>query len=213
MMRWASLKDRHAVADRKCVPSLLPSPPMQPVELGQGVYRTGEGVEEVEDEPTAYVVYAVKGWSVTLRSSLIAPYHGADDMHFRATTAEGVEAAMETDGLTFDVVRAVPLSDARKRLALLKRAHRAVGVERAEMTDRLSAPEDWARFAERYVMLVQAGTRHPVEELRLKYGVSRNTISARVRRARERGFLDGDPGKPANRLGPEAEKHLPIMEK
>lgn len=203
------LKARHSEADRNRVPILLPSPTMQPVELGQGVYRVGEGVNDQD----AYVVYEVSGWTVTMRSGLAAPYNGADDVSFRTTTVEGVEAAVETDGLTIDVIRKVPLSDARKRLALLKRTCRAVGVEREEMTDRLATPEDWARFAQTYVTLVQAGTRHPVEELRLKYSVSRNTISARVRRARDRGFLDGDPGKPANRLGPEAVKHLPKQEK
>jgi hypothetical protein len=177
---------------------------MQRVELGEGVFRDDEGVQGDH----AYVVYAVVEWTVTMRSALASPYHGADEMHIRVTTVEGVEAAVETDGLTFDVLRAVPLSDARKTLTAIKRAHRAVGVVPQEMTDRLSTPEDWARFAQRYVALVEHGHRHPVEELRSKYGVSRNTISARVRRARERGYLIGPPGKPANQLGPEAVKTL-----
>ncbi len=179
---------------------------MSPTELDPVVRRTNEGI--TSDGREAFVSYEVMGWTVTLRSAFGEPWNGAGELSVRVTDVPGVESAVESDGLTFEVLRAIPLADARKRLTMLKRSQRSSQTpERG--SDRLDTPEAWARFAEAYVNLVQRGHRHPIEELRSEYGgMSRNTLSARVRRARERGYLDGPPGKPANELGPEALKHL-----
>jgi len=79
--------------------------------------------ERVEDG-TAHVTYGVMGWTVEMQSALNAPYNGADRVTFRIAD-ESMESVVEGDGLTFDVIRAVPLADARKRLTALKRGHRA----------------------------------------------------------------------------------------
>lgn len=63
-------------------------------------------------------------------------------------------------------------------------------------------------MAREYVRLVQQGYRSPVTRLATAWGLSRNTISGRVRRARAMGFLDGPPGRPANRLTEKARRYL-----
>lgn len=162
-----------------------------------------------DDRREAFAIYDVRGWRVELRDQVASPYDGPSSLRIAVVDAEGVDEtlAVDTDGITLEVLRSVPLSDARSRLTALKRkARQDEGGD--DLPARLETPEHWAAFAAAYVALVKAGRRHPVDELRASTGVSRNTLSARVRVARERGFLLGEPNKPADRLGPEAIKHL-----
>jgi len=134
--------------------------------------------------PAAVLLYSVHGWTVTMTSGNL----------FRA--APPIELTVRTDdratrdrGVTTEVLRAIPLADARRRIRAMGRA-----LLEAEQTPwyelgRLTTDRDWAKFAEAYAGVVELGDRSPVTHLAERSGTSRNTVAARVRIARDKGFL------------------------
>ena len=136
------------------------------------------------------VTYAVFGWVVTLQTTVNSPFDGPETVNVRPDySEEGLDVALATDGVTTDVLRAIPLADARRRLIRLKSAALQELDGQPTVQARLVTLEDWAAFSKTYADLVSAGHKQPLQHLARLTGVSRNTLSARVRRAREMGLL------------------------
>lgn len=148
------------------------------------------------------VTYDVRAWRVTFTASPGRPFDGPEELHVFLTNVAAVESAIESDGLTTDLLRVLPLADARKRIRALQPP------EPFDIPAKVETDAEYARFAAAYVDAVRAGKRRPIERLQAATGVSRNTLSARVRRARERGFLTGQPGQPADQLTDKATRLL-----
>ncbi|MDX6738613.1 hypothetical protein [Actinocorallia sp. A-T 12471] len=132
-------------------------------------------------------VYTVLGWRVEIVADLSAPYTGPSAVN--VTPGDG---DAESDGVTLDVLRAVPLGDARKVLSEWSaRVIAAVTPERGPLPlpESVTTPHDYAVVAAAYVALVNAGERRPIHRMAESSGASRNTISARVRRARDRQYI------------------------
>lgn len=147
------------------------------------------------------------------------PHHGRPDeplerpFRDRSVLQRGgdLDGSLETDGITFDVLRDVPLQEARRVISAYgPRLRQALGLAQAasHLPERVETDLDYARMAKRYVELVETGRRNPIGELAELAGVSRNTMSARIRRARDKGFLEGPEGKPATHLTSKAREVL-----
>lgn len=107
-----------------------------------------------------------------------------------------VEQAIETDGLTTELLRAIPIADARRRIRELGRAAEAAGDEMGwPLPSRLNTHDDWCAFAVAYVETARQ-SRTALDRMSRVTGISKKTLSTRVTRARERGYLVG------NELGP-----------
>jgi hypothetical protein len=154
-------------------------------------------------------VYLVQGWTVRIEASLFAPFVGPTSITVELVDAESVDAAIETGGITTGVMRAVPLAEARRVIAEWgPRALAAIAPEAAPrpLPARVETPHDYALVAAEYVRLVTDGERRPIHVMAEACGVSRNTMSARVRRARDQGFIvqTGTGGRLRAELSPRA---------
>lgn len=146
--------------------------------------------EQAATDGKVTVIYDVYGWMVTLVTSVNSPFDGPETVTIRPdSSAEGIDVALATDGVTTEVLRAIPLADARRRLIRLKAEALQESGSQPVVQARLVTVADWAVFAETYADLVQGGHRQPLQHLARVTGVSRNTLSARVRRAREMGLI------------------------
>ncbi|MGK5684775.1 hypothetical protein [Actinoplanes sp. URMC 104] len=178
-------------------------------QVSPGVVCLGSGRRQERGGPEdAYALYDVHGWTVVVAGSLGAPWDGPDEINVRFTEIEAVDSVVDSDGITGEILRAIPLGDARKRIKAIKDEWRREQGHHDAVAARVETDEEWARFAREYVALVKEGQRHPIRHMAAMTGISRNTLSARVRRARERGFLEGPAGKPADRLGARAAEIL-----
>ncbi|MGQ4384978.1 hypothetical protein [Streptomyces sp. SAS_270] len=148
------------------------------------------------------------GWKLTVVSVLSAPWDGPTSL--RIDPPENVDVAIETDGITAELMRSISMAEIRRTTKELRaRLGRATDVSVAEgVLDRVETEHDYALMSREYVRLVEQGYRSPVTRLATAWGMSRNTISGRIRRARAMGFLDGPPGKPADRLTAKARRCL-----
>ncbi|GAA4960480.1 hypothetical protein [Kineococcus glutinatus] len=168
------------------------------------------------DPEVMEVEYQVLGeWSVILRNSVTSPVYGPmhvdiSIMGFRHPEREAcTEAIRKTDGITTEVMRAIPMNDARKRLARLIATHMKREDQVPDVPARLETPQEWAAFANVYAELVSQGHKQPLQYLVNLTGISRNTLSARVRRAREMGLLTTpEPGS----LGRLTDKGMALLE-
>jgi hypothetical protein len=136
-------------------------------------------------------VYDVQGCTVTISADLRAPISGPMEVRIREEF-DNPEEIKERDGITLEVLRAVPLGDARKILAeWLPRLRAAFYPDDAPqpLPERVETQHDYALVAAEYVRLVRSGERRPIHMMAEASGVSRNTVSARVRRARHMGLL------------------------
>ncbi|MFF4620908.1 hypothetical protein [Nonomuraea jabiensis] len=136
-------------------------------------------------------IYFVDGCNVHVRADLRAPISGPREINITETFNDP-ERAFDRDGITLEVLRSVPLGDARKVLAeWLPRMRAALFPDEAPkpLPERVETLHDYARVAEEYARLVNAGERRPIHVMAEASGVSRNTMSARVRRARDMGLL------------------------
>ena len=124
--------------------------------------------------------YDVNGWTVRLRTG-----------NYWAS-AEIIDLQLHGDGpggVTTEVLRGIPLHDARARIREIQRRWAETVEPSGEEKPRLTTPHDWASFARAYADLVEHGEQAPVTLLARRLGISRNTIGARVRMAREKGLL------------------------
>ncbi|GHH47819.1 hypothetical protein [Streptomyces candidus] len=148
------------------------------------------------------------GWRLTVVNVLSAPWDGPSSL--RIDPPEDQEAARESDGITAELMRSISLAEIRRTTKMLRaRLGRPVdGPGASAALDRVESDHDYALMAREYVRLVEQGYRSPVTRLATAWGMSRNTISGRIRRARAMGFLAGSPGKPADRLTAKARRCL-----
>ncbi|MFE3453664.1 hypothetical protein ACFXJ8_32520 [Nonomuraea sp. NPDC059194] len=147
-----------------------------------------------DDQPAELEgVYDVQGCIVTITSDIHAPISGPAEVRIRDLLApDAMDRSIQRDGITLDILRAVPLGDARKVLAeWLPRLRAAFSPDDAPkpLPARVESPHDYTLVAAEYVRLVNAGERRPIHVMSEVSGVSRNTMSARVRRARDMGLL------------------------
>jgi hypothetical protein len=168
---------------------------MEPVVVTDAARLIACGVENTPARGLeAYARYLVYGWVVECRCPVRAPWDGPERVVvYPDMSDEGLpdfmEHAMETGGVTTEVLRAVPLAHARKQLQALRIEALKEAGDTPDMPSHLLTVEDWARFAQVYAEAAEAGQRQPLKYLVDMTGLSRNTLSARVRRAREMGLL------------------------
>ncbi|MEU8889543.1 hypothetical protein [Streptomyces sp. NPDC048442] len=148
------------------------------------------------------------GWRLTVVSVLSAPWDGPSSL--RIDPPADLGAARDSDGITAELMRSISLSEIRRTTKELRaRLGRSLEGPGADtVLDRVETDHDYALMARAYVRLVEQGYRSPVTRLATAWGMSRNTISGRIRRARAMGFLAGPPGKPADRLTTKARRCL-----
>lgn len=148
------------------------------------------------------------GWKLTVVSLLDAPWDGPSSLCIEPP--DDPANAVGTDGITAELMRSISLAEIR-RTAKELRARLGRSADEATTSAvllRVETEREYALMAREYVRLVQQGYRSPVTRLASAWGLSRNTISGRIRRARAMGFLDGPPGRPADRLTEKARRHL-----
>ena len=143
-----------------------------------------------------------EGCIALVEAHVHAPYNGPTRV---TVLAENEDAANQSDGITTEMMRSVPLGDARKTITYwVNRIRSEIDPESqpASLPERVETPEDYARVAAEYVRLINSNERRPIEVMAQAWGVSRNTTSARVRRARDKGYLVQRKGD-KNRLSAE----------
>lgn len=148
------------------------------------------------------------GWRLTVVSVLSAPWDGPTSL--RIDPPDDLDAVVETDGITAELMRSISMAEIRRTTRELRaRLGRAAdGSVAGGVLERVETDHDYALMSREYVRLVEQGYRSPITRLAMAWGMSRNTISGRIRRARATGFLDGPPGKPADRLTDKAKRFL-----
>jgi hypothetical protein len=115
-------------------------------------------------------------------------------------------------GVTGEVLRAIPLSDARRRIKQIQREWADLHPPEWDEVERLSTDREWASFAAAYAHVVAQGERSPVTLMARHLGRSRNTVAARVRMARDKGLLTKPDPKSLGRLTEKAERILKAHE-
>ncbi|MFE9171490.1 hypothetical protein ACFYNZ_18530 [Streptomyces kebangsaanensis] len=148
------------------------------------------------------------GWKLTVLNLLDAPWDGPTSL--RIEPPDDLHTTVGTDGITVELMRSISLAEIRRTAKMLRaRLGRSVdGATAMTVLHRVETEREYALMAREYVRLVSQGYRSPVTRLATAWGLSRNTISGRIRRARAMGFLDGPPGRPANRLTDKAMRYL-----
>lgn len=130
-------------------------------------------------------------FAITAERDLHSPADGPETLRIEGRWQDAPAGQMDGPwgGITTDTLRAVPMQELRRRLAdAAEEALRAEG-DVPQIPARTDTPADLAAFCRVYVELVEAGHRKPLHRLSELTGVSRNTLSARIRRAREQGIL------------------------
>ena len=128
--------------------------------------------------PVATLTYRIADATVTMRSG---------DLRTKPAPVN-VEIDAPDGGVTYELLHLVPFQDARRRFKIMGRSLMA-GTMASFAPSRLQTPEQWARFARAYVDLHEAGDASPVTSLARAMDLSRNTVSARIRYARDKGLL------------------------
>lgn len=137
-----------------------------------------------EEKFYVFVTYRLFGkWDVDLRCVLHDPWTGISELH--VVPADYPDEDNENEEVTGQLLRVVPFADARKRIEALRiEAYKADGTIRS-FPERFETPLDFATLAAAYVEEIKRGSTQPIQRLSKIHGVSRNTLSARIRRARE----------------------------
>ncbi|MEZ0166945.1 hypothetical protein AB2L27_19495 [Kineococcus sp. LSe6-4] len=154
--------------------------------------------------------YEAPGWRAQFGIAIPGPTSlGALELRLVAIPDEegNYLAVEETDGITTEVVRSLPLAEVRGEFGRLGLDWLRREYDLAAVLGRVETPEQWARFAMIYVN-VALGTRNPLQFLAGESGISRNTLSARVRRCREMGLLTRPNGKSLGSLTKDARRLL-----
>lgn len=148
------------------------------------------------------------GWKLTVVTLLDAPWDGPASLSIEPPDDPGV--VLDTDGITAELMRSISLAEIRRTAKELRSrlGRSADEATVAAVLQRVETEREYALMAREYVRLVRQGYRSPVTRLASAWGLSRNTISGRIRRARAMGFLEGPPGRPADRLTGKARRHL-----
>lgn len=159
-----------------------------------------------------WVVYDLGGWFVRVKAQASAPFDGPEEVSVYLdlsdddeATADAIGAAEASGGITAEVLRSVPLNDARKVLRRLRGevlARRDEGVY--DLPERMVSRDDWIVFARAYARSATRNPQQPIQHLVRATGLSSNTVNARLRRAQEMGLLERHEGTPWLVLSAEA---------
>lgn len=169
---------------------------IETVRVSDSATRIGQGV----DGAWAWVRYDLGGWVAQARAQLEAPFDGPQEVSVVLDMSDeglgdAVDLADAGGGVTAEVLRSLPLGDARKVLRRL----RAEALARRD-TDAYALPkrmvslDDWVLFARAYARSASRNVQQPMAHLARATGLSPNTVAARVRRAQELGLLENSDG-------------------
>ncbi len=178
---------------------------------GLDLPRNWHLTELAEGQPRTFTgFYDVLGWTVAITLDLWVPWDGPSSLRIYVTDVEGVESAVESDGITVDVLRSIPLGEARRVIADISRQVREITEQPTlpKLPRRLETPHHYAIVAQAYIQAIEAGRKNPILYLSQLWDISKNTMAARIKKAREMGLLSGEEGKTANRLTDKARKVL-----
>ncbi|PRY05319.1 hypothetical protein [Kineococcus rhizosphaerae] len=149
------------------------------------------------NSPNTWVTFERPGWRAQFGIQIPGPTDlGALELRlvFRPDEDDSYTSVEATDGITTEIVRSLPLADVRAEFGRLGLEWLRQEYDLTTILGRVETPEQWAQFAMIYVNIVK-GTRNPLQYMANESGVSRNTLSARVRRCRDMGFLTRPDGK------------------
>lgn len=155
-----------------------------------------------DGENRLQVVYDLGGWFVTVKAQANAPFDGPEEVSVGLDLSDeglgdAIDAAAKSGGITADVLRSVPLNDARKVLRRLRTEVLANRDEGAyDLPARMVSRDDWIVFARAYGRSAERNPQQPVLHLVKATGLSANTVNARIRRAQEMGLLERHEGTP-----------------
>ncbi|MCK5926967.1 MAG: winged helix-turn-helix domain-containing protein [Nocardioides sp.] len=159
-----------------------------------------------------WVRYDLGGWIAQVKAQANAPFDGPEEVSVYLdlsddddSTADAIDAADASGGVTAEVLRSVPLNDARKVLRRLRTEVLAKRDEGAyDLPERMTSRDDWMAFARAYALSATRNPQQPIVQLSRATGLSANTINARLRRAQEMGLLERHEGTPWLVLSAEA---------
>jgi hypothetical protein len=162
-------------------------------QIADGVWYSGT----VEDKYTLTSYYDVHGWEVLVVWDVRETTEGPSRIEVRRE--EGAKGVYGTDGLTSVVLRAIPMQHVHDTMApaALEKAPPTGRSDDIVVPSKVVTARDHALVASLYVLLASQGRTQPLKALAEATGISRETWSARVRRARDMGLLNRPPAKPA----------------
>lgn len=167
---------------------------MEAVRVSDEAWLVDEGRETERD--AVFVEYRLGGeWIVRLTSLLYGRVEGPVEMSIRLASLAGMDDDALAEGITTHVLRAIPMRDARRRLAWqMTSAYQAEGSSEV-LPKRFKNESDFALLAALFAGKAAAGEKKPLWTLAAEHGVSRNTFAARIRTARSLGLLtpEGEP--------------------
>lgn len=181
---------------------------MQNVHMQQWSAREETSVSETatrvarghDGESRVWVRYDLRGWIVDVGGETGAPFDGPSEVTVRLDLSDEGLDSLEAGGagITAEVLRSVPLGDARKVLRRLKAELLSRRDEHVyDLPGRMVSLDDWAKFARAYARSAARNPSQPIAHLARAADLSVNTIAARLRRAQELGLLEdlGEPGR------------------
>ncbi|MFD9483483.1 hypothetical protein ACFWBX_05670 [Streptomyces sp. NPDC059991] len=138
-------------------------------------------------------------WRVEARCPVAAPFNGPSELTIRLAVGgsareveEGMDAALETDGIPANLLRQIPLAEikAGARAALATQDDRAMN-EPYPVPARCRTEEDYTLLVAELVRMRATGTTAPQGELAGRLGIGKATMSERIKRSKELGLWDG----------------------
>lgn len=143
-----------------------------------------EGCVQRDGASVAEVVYVIdRKWQVTFWLDIDRKWDGPQGVDLQY-----LPMSDSTNGINTDILRSVPLADARMRLRNL-RARFGLGEELGHLVipERMATERDWAVFASAYSLAAARGK--PLAALEGLTGTNRRTLASRTREVRKRGLL------------------------
>lgn len=184
---------------------------------GVDVDHSGTAVTPSNGSASArvWVTCTSDSFAVTASRDVHAPVTGPEEVNVRCVwhIDETGEAAGPWGGVTAEGLRTVPMNEIRRRLdRKVEAALRSSGAV-PYLPERVESELELAQFASVYATLIEARHTKPLQRLSDLTGVPRNTLSARVRRARERGILSPFSKEHPGSLTPRAQSLLRDLER
>ncbi|MFI0912896.1 hypothetical protein [Streptomyces abikoensis] len=139
-------------------------------------------------------------WLVEARCPVAAPFTGPSELSIRLAVGgspkeidEGMEAALETDGIPASLLRWIPMAEIKggARAALAQQEDRARGLIPYPVPTRCRTEEDYTLLVAELARMRATGTTAPQGELAGRLGIGKATMSERIKRSKELGLWDG----------------------
>ena len=160
--------------------------------ISESVKLLGEGVEP--DSTEVFVKYdLLGGWEIELRGDATDPIDGFGSL--KMVYSEINEWHATEEGVTGRLLRLIPFRDAQQRFDRLR--NQALAADMPSPPDTYASPTDFARLAEVYLWFASKFKTQPMKQMADQFDLNRNTLSARVSRAKQMGMLSKtDAGGP-----------------